>query len=267
MILQFSITGTARKALVGALAEITGEKAKYTYAPDFAYEVGGYRIDKHGTLTGPDDQAILDALAEKGYTDPETGRAYDLAEINAPEPALYVPELAPRCNPDHDYNADFPSNASQVDFEENDLIIELPREGFDETAFDNLEKLIASKASLLRKALGTDDLDFRLTEETIQFPWFTTAGTPEESEAYARLAFALCEAAKQQKRVTAKEKPVDNEKYAFRCFLLRLGFVGEESKTARRILLRNLSGNGAFKSGSRKAVEDDNSLPRKAEDA
>ena len=47
----------------------------------------------------------------------------------------------------------------------------------------------------------------------------------------------------------AKEKIVDNEKYAFRCFLLRLGFIGTEYKTERKILLRNLSGSSAFKAG------------------
>jgi len=55
-----------------------------------------------------------------------------------------------------------------------------------------------------------------------------------------------------QKRIIAKEKPVDNDKYAFRCFLLRLGFIGEDYKTERKILLRNLSGSSAFKSGTKK---------------
>ena len=55
-----------------------------------------------------------------------------------------------------------------------------------------------------------------------------------------------------QKRITAKEKPVDNDKYAFRCFLLRLGFIGEDYKTERKILLRNLSGSSAFKNGAKK---------------
>ena len=55
-----------------------------------------------------------------------------------------------------------------------------------------------------------------------------------------------------QKRITAKEKPVDNDKYAFRCFLLRLGFIGEDYKAERKILLRNLSGSSAFNSGAKK---------------
>lgn len=58
--------------------------------------------------------------------------------------------------------------------------------------------------------------------------------------------------AKTQKRVTAKEKETDNQKYAFRCFLLRLGFIGDDYKAARKILLRNLEGSGAFKSGNPK---------------
>ena len=62
---------------------------------------------------------------------------------------------------------------------------------------------------------------------------------------------ALCEMAKTQKRITAKGKSVDNEKYAFRCFLLRLGFIGDEYKAERKILLRNLTGSSAFKSGTK----------------
>ena len=60
--------------------------------------------------------------------------------------------------------------------------------------------------------------------------------------------------ANKMKKVNAKEKDVDNEKYAFRCFLLRLGFIGDEFKTERKILLRNLEGSSAFKSGAKKEV-------------
>ncbi len=38
-----------------------------------------------------------------------------------------------------------------------------------------------------------------------------------------------------------------NEKYVFRCFLLRLGFIGPEYKAQRKVLLRNLTGSAAFK--------------------
>ena len=54
--------------------------------------------------------------------------------------------------------------------------------------------------------------------------------------------------------MTATEKPVENEKYAFRCFLLRIGFIGDEEKMkkARKVLLGKLSGSAAFKSGKKK---------------
>ena len=62
----------------------------------------------------------------------------------------------------------------------------------------------------------------------------------------------ILDAAKIHKRVTAKEKETDNEKYAFRCFLLRLGFIGDEFKETRLTLLRNLTGSAAFRTGAKK---------------
>ena len=67
--------------------------------------------------------------------------------------------------------------------------------------------------------------------------------------AYDTFICKLCEMARNQSRVNSSEKPIENEKYAFRCFLLRLGFIGTEYKTARKILLKNLSGSSAFKNG------------------
>ena len=62
---------------------------------------------------------------------------------------------------------------------------------------------------------------------------------------------------KEQKRINATEKKADNEKYAFRCFLLRLGFIGAEYKLDRKILLQNLEGSSAFKNGAKKEAAGD----------
>ena len=84
----------------------------------------------------------------------------------------------------------------------------------------------------------------------VSFPWFNERMlTTEEARAYTHFISALCEMARNQKRITAKEKEIDNDKYAFRCFLLRLGFIGAEYKAERKILLRNLTGSSAFKNG------------------
>ncbi len=87
--------------------------------------------------------------------------------------------------------------------------------------------------------------------DEIVFPWFADASdlSPDEIKAYTAFISALCKLSANAKRVSMTEKPVDNEKYAFRCFLLRLGFIGREHKITRKILLRNLEGSSAFKNG------------------
>ena len=113
-----------------------------------------------------------------------------------------------------------------------------------------LESLIESKESLIRKAIGADSLMVGEKDGKLDFPWFKTDASPEEIKAYMDFVTALCNKAKEAKRITAKDKPVENEKYAFRCFLLRIGFIGDEYKTSRKILLRNFTGSSAWKGGA-----------------
>lgn len=119
-------------------------------------------------------------------------------------------------------------------------------------SLENLKALIAAKGRLIKRALGADELPIEISDEVISFPWFPAVPAPEDVKAYNEFICKLCEMARTQKRITAKEKEVDNEKYAFRCFLLRLGFIGAEYKAERKILLRNLSGSSAFKGGNPK---------------
>ena len=128
-----------------------------------------------------------------------------------------------------------------------DFCVELPEETLPDTARVNLDRIIESKGNLLRKALRTDTLSYEVTDGKVRFPWFHISGSPEEVTAYTQLITALVEMAKNSKRITAKERPVDNEKYAFRCFLLRLGFIGDVYKAARRVLMKNLDSNSAFR--------------------
>ena len=97
-----------------------------------------------------------------------------------------------------------------------------------------------------------------ITEEPaadrVAFPWFTEV-EPDAAMAYTKFIAALCRMSKEAKRVTATQKEVENEKYAFRCFLLRLGFIGTEYKKDRKILLKNLSGSAAFRDGKKGGEE------------
>lgn len=108
------------------------------------------------------------------------------------------------------------------------------------------------------KALGIAELPIIIEEDVISFPWFEEMPAAEECTAYTAFIAALCQMSIKQKRINSAEKPTDNEKYAFRCFLLRLGFIGDAHKATRKILLKNLTGSSAFRNGSpAKEVQED----------
>ncbi len=136
------------------------------------------------------------------------------------------------------------------------LTISMPRDFFTEQSMSNLLQLIANKETLLKHALETDSLAINECEETIEFPWFTIK-QDGDADAYAKFITMLCEFAKNLQRVVNKPDASDNEKYAFRCFLLRLGMIGEEYKPVRRVLLRRLTGSSAFRHGKPEGGADD----------
>ena len=71
----------------------------------------------------------------------------------------------------------------------------------------------------------------------------------EDNEAAIQFLKALNENAKKLKQSSPKPTETDNEKYTFRTYLVRLGFIGQGYKKAREVLLKNLQGNGAFRKG------------------
>ena len=243
MKIRYNRIGSERKALVRAIEEITECTAQYLGAPTFAYQVDYFTIEKDGILEF-DDRAdseeienLLEQLAERGFE----GTAAEM-----PDTAAQMPHTAAETE-----SGELSAETETARHSENvgltseslGLTVAIP---MDSTAVGNLKKLLEAKGNLIKKALGIDSLPIELKEETVEFPWFETADA-EETAAYTHFISALCELSKNAKRVTAKEKEVDNEKYAFRCFLLRLGFIGTEYKAERKILLRNLSGSAAFK--------------------
>ena len=217
MTITINAQGAERKRLVKTIAEWLGEDVHYCGAPTFAYEIGRFTVKKDGSLSFSDliDSAVVERLLE------------------------------------HIYDEGFDIDQSHTEEAVTGVSIQMPLSEFTETALANLEAIVEAKGSLMKKALGTDDLTINRINGRLDFPWFPNYTSPEEVKAYMHFISALCEMAKTQKRITAKEKAVDNEKYAFRCFLLRLGFIGDEYKAERKILLRNLTGSSAFKSGTK----------------
>lgn len=258
MKINYGVTGTQRKTLVNAISTELNTSAEYLGAPTFAYQVGDYHIDKNGILEGKDNPDLVADLQGLHDFKPVS------EEYDTPRPEMepipegivipYEAEVGGRVSPYRDYEEP-PTygtpEPADTDFT-GQLCIEMPLDGFTEQAIVNLENLIESKAGLIKKAIGTDILTVNKTEDRLEFPWFAADTTGDAVKAYTKFIVALCDMAKAQTRINAKEKPVDNEKFAFRCFLLRLGFIGDEFKAERKAMLSRLTGNSAFKSGSSK---------------
>ncbi len=96
------------------------------------------------------------------------------------------------------------------------------------------------------------------TKGTIEFRLFQFDNPTEERKgglhagqlkSYIQLCLALSQMAKTVKTASPKPQQNENPKYAMRTWLLRLGFIGDEFKTAREILTRNLEGDTAFRNG------------------
>lgn len=223
--IKFNVPGQKRKALAEEIGAWLNLDARYIGVPSCAYGIGEHRIEKDGTLilSGLSDEAterLLQHLYDEGFE----------YEITEPLP-------------------------TEADTEDLSLTVSLPSDYFTEGQIDNLRKLVAAKAPILKEALGVESLPIEVSAEKISFPWFKGDVDAEHCAAFTSLITAMCRMVKEAKRVNAKEKEAVNPKYEFRCFLLRLGFIGDEFKQNRKILLERLSGSSAFKSGSQREVK------------
>lgn len=245
MEVKFNVTGERRKEMVGVISGIIGITPVYMRMPTCNYVISNFTVTKDGTLMYDDRceselvKKVLASLAQAGFETESPATA-------AAETADTAQETETTSNP---AEAETAPQGEPVG-----LTVEI---SLDAVQVGNLTKILEAKGGLIKKALGVDDLRFEIKDDRIAFPWFAEV-EPDEATAYTHFISALCEMARNQKRITAKEKETDNDKYAFRCFLLRLGFIGAEFKAERKILLRNLSGSSAFKSGQKK---DDASKP------
>ncbi len=219
MEIKFDVKGDSRKDMVKVISDTLWIKAEYQYTPTYSYVIGDYTVTKDGTLIFPDEvnpDEVLKALAA---------------------------------------NAFYPVTDEEKKTEQDEsagLTIEIPA---DKVNTENLQKLLDAKGWLFRKALGIESLAFEVTGDKVSFPWFSHTA-PDLTTAYTQFVSAICRMSVEQKRITSREKSVTNEKYAFRCFLLRLGFIGDEYKQSRKLLLANLDGSAAFKTVKEKTQTD-----------
>ena len=215
--IRFTLESKQKPKLAQEIGNLLRTAPHYERVPSCAYDIAGYRLDKEGVLhisEGAEETTkdLIRQLRERGFQDD--------AEVT-----------------------------EEVPVQEDKLTIGIPRESLTDTALENLQKIIANRQTLFQRAFRMDSTEIEITEEKINFTWFPYTTDSDEMAAYTQFISRLCDMARDAKRVSSKPTETDNDKYAFRCFLLRLGFIGKEYKTARKILIRNLTGNSAFRCG------------------
>jgi hypothetical protein len=232
MKVDYNVTGKDRKSLVNVIATLTGKKAEYLGMPTASYKVGCFTVDRNGTLEfgnrtdSEKTENLIKELDKRGFT-------AKVGETSGEE-------------------SETADGAGQG--ENMGLTISVPLAA---VSTGNLTNLLKAKGALIKKALEIDDMPVEIGKNKVSFPWFPEMPGSDVAKAYTHFIAALCKLSKDQKRVSSTEHPADNEKYAFRCFLLRLGFIGPEYKQERKILLKNLTGNSSFRNGAKKEVTDD----------
>ena len=212
MTIAFHLTGETRKTLVNTISEIIGIQAVYQFMPTCAYKIGEcYTVTKEGNLeiSNSADKKETEHLMEE-----LKNRGYDVPDTTEPGSTK--------------------------------LTVQMPADFFDEHMLGNLHQICENKAALFQAAFQTDTLDMISSDEKVEFPWFKVE-QDGDADAYCTFISMLCEFAKNQGRINRKPDTSDNPKYTMRCFLIRLGMVGAEFKTARKVILRNLIGNSAFR--------------------
>lgn len=212
--IPYNVKGKDRQKLAQVVSEVLNTVARYQGVPSYAYEIGGCLLDRQGTLhidSEVDSETVsrlLVYLAEQGFVGE--------AENNA----------------DQAYSG---------------FVVSMPKDSFTDKALGNLTRLAQSKGALFARAFGAEVSLPVISGDTVSFPWFPKTTEPDEITAYTQFVDKLCDMVRALKWATAQVVETDNDKYAFRCFLLRLGFIGDEYKTVRKILLQNLTGDGAFR--------------------
>lgn len=231
MRIEFNKTRAERKALVKAIGEILEVKPKYLGMPTAAYQIDRFTLDKNGTLEvddGEEVESLLEQLADRGFTATHSEVDCEVEKVSE-------------------------ENGNAPQSEDVGLTVTIP---LDKVSVGNLTNLLEAKGSLIKKALGIDSTAIAITDDAVSFPWLDTCPDADTAKAYTDFIAALCKMSKEQKRINATEKQVANEKYAFRCFLLRLGFIGAEFKADRKILLQNLTGSSAFRTAKEDGTDE-----------
>lgn len=228
-----------RKALVRAIAEITGAEAKYEGPPSFSYTVDYFTIGRDSTISF-DDRAdseeierLIDALVERGFIEKEP----DKLEISVPTTEM---------------DAGMLRNLVLILHSKQYLLNRVTRcDSFNvsEDLLQSLEGTPPADREAFMAAVSSDENNLKgiqFNEEQVTFT-FPVSEDGNKNRAYAELSAFMVARAKDAARVNPEVQKPENEKYYLRSWLLRLGLTGEGGKASRKALLAGLNGHTAFR--------------------
>lgn len=244
MTINCNVTGNERKRLAQVLGAILLVEPVYTKAPAFAYVVGDYTIDKIGTLSCPGTATsetvaqIVEKLTAESFT----------PEVPEDETPAETPETAAK-NVEESQSIGGADNPEAVEGETK-LTVSIPRDKLPDDALARLRTMVSNKEVLFKRALSVDALPIEVAEDKVSFPWFTLTGTDGESEAYTQFITYLCKMTVEQTRVLDKPYNGDNDRFAMRIFMVRLGMKGAQFALARKLMMKNLTGNSGWRFGA-----------------
>lgn len=233
-----------RKQIITSLGNHLGVKPEYQGAPTFQYVIGDYTVMKDGSIEVDDDKVdltLLRTLHTEGLIDSSWDEDREVIAITIPyenqtgaslKNLIFI--MASRCKL---INKSIRCvDAFGID------------ERFIEALIEEAPASVEDFLQLVERVEANDkNSGIEFTAEGITFSGFPVSEDATVVRAYMDLASLICKEAAARKRVQLEIGDSDNEKYAFRVWLLRLGMTGNDYKTTRKILLENLAGNCAFR--------------------
>ena len=253
--MKYEILVSDRKEVVKKVEELAGKKPRYTGMPEAAYVLDGIVIAKDNTMTADDDadanivvklieERMIRMLPEESddWDDPDEE---DAEEDNAPVRTQISFPL-------ENHSKESIVNLVCTIYSKGGLISKSTGGKF--AASDELlEALQTGKAESAKGVIRTIEktagglLGISFYDDKVCFDGFPASDDPAKIRAWTQLAAVINKNAIDQKHIRASRTEVENEKYAFRTWLTRLGMKGDDTKEERRILYRNLNGHTAFR--------------------
>ena len=272
-----------RKMLAEELSRLIGEPYSYLGVPSCAYQVGPYTINRDGSISGDDFEAIHSFLVENDYIHETIGTAPEAEQTADADSEAEVIEAI----------ADALENVPSIDSVTQvtgitETCISIPIQEYSPTALICLLKILYSRQKLIAAMTKSDlirideELVDRLQDEKpetveqiqkilqneinanmvtgvrieegkleLTFPF--DESKPTEWQAYANLLLAISKRAKNAHHTSAAllDPKEDEMKYFCRNWLIQMGMGGPEHKETRRVLLNHLTGFAAFRTSDK----------------